>query len=338
MKLPFLANLHGTVQIGNYLDINGTDFELIIVGNNYIKGYSDTAKETFDESVLLNEAITDATGDYCIVATKNSNKIYMLNGSKKIWEDEVAGNILNVSVNKNGYSAIIYKQAGYKSSIKVINPEGKELFTSYLASTYAIDAKISNDNKKLAIAEIDAEGISVQSSIKIIDINNLGETGVSKVELLSGSLVTRIEFDNKNQLIVLTDQSALVYNGEVLNNFVELSNEEISLATIENSNNLITISRLENGIFDNNYELSVYEYKENNISEKKYEIEDVPSILVAKNKNIVMQVNGEIYVVNTNAKLIKKCKVDGNLKSIVLFNNGNVAALIFRDKIELLKI
>ena len=53
----------------------------------------------------------------------------------------------------------MYSQAGYKSLIKVFSNTGKELFTNYLASTYAIDVAISNDNKTLAVAEIDANGI-----------------------------------------------------------------------------------------------------------------------------------------------------------------------------------
>lgn len=39
--------------------------------------------------------------------------------------------------------------------VKVYSPEGKDLFTMYLSTTYAVDIDISEDNKYLAVAEID---------------------------------------------------------------------------------------------------------------------------------------------------------------------------------------
>ena len=50
------------------------------------------------------------------------------------------------------------------------NPQGKELFNTYLSSTRAVDVSISNDNKYLAIAEIDTSGTIIQSNIKIFSI------------------------------------------------------------------------------------------------------------------------------------------------------------------------
>lgn len=149
-----VAEAVGTIQLNNYFDITGTASNIMVIGNNYIKGYSNESKENFDESVSLKSAVSCSRGDFCIVGEKDGSKIYMINGNAKIWENTVNGNILDVSVNKNGYSTVIYKQTGYKSVIKVMKPDGAEIFTNYLASTYAVDTEISNDNKSLAIAEI----------------------------------------------------------------------------------------------------------------------------------------------------------------------------------------
>lgn len=44
------------------------------------------------------------------------------------------------------------------------------MFKTYLSSSKAVDVAISNDNKHLAIAEVDTSGTIIQSSIKIISI------------------------------------------------------------------------------------------------------------------------------------------------------------------------
>lgn len=53
------------------------------------------------------------------------------------------GNISQVHVNKNGYVAVVIVDTSYKTVIKTYNPQGKELFNTYLSSTRAVDVSIS---------------------------------------------------------------------------------------------------------------------------------------------------------------------------------------------------
>ena len=328
----------GSTSIGNFYAIDGTSSNLLVVGNNYILGYSDNAKESFDESVSLMSAITDANGEFCIIGEKDGSKVYMINTSTKVWETDIQGSILDVSVNKNGYSAIVYKQTGYKSLIKVLKPDGEELFTSYLASTYAIEVEISNDNKSLAIAELNTDGIKIQSAIKFIDINNIDQENVKKISLEDDILITDIEYTNKNQLLVLTDKNAqIILNGSVAEEIVNFNND-VNYATVENSNYVVSIEKAENGLFEVKYLLNIYEYEEGQVNKKEYELNSLPLIMTASNKNIAMLFEDEFIVVNTNGKLVKRCEMNGNVKDICLFNDGNAVAIIFRDKIEFLKL
>lgn len=333
-----IAESVGSISINNFYAVDGTSSNLIVVGNNYIEGYSSFAKQTFDEAISIKSAISDAKGDYCIIGENNGTKLYMVNGSEKVWESEIQGMILGVSVNKNGYSAVIYKQAGYKSLVKLMNSEGKELFTNYLASTYAVDAEISNDNKILAITEINTDGIKVQSAVKLIDINNIKEEDVKKIDLGDDVLVADASFNDKNQLVVQTDKEIkIIANGE-LNDFISNKNVNASIVSIENEANAIVIEKVDNGLFDSTYVLNIYDYKDGESNIKEYEIKSLPSIVATQKKNIVLLVENEILVVNTNGKLVKRVESVGNVKSIVMFDDGNSVALIFRDKVEFLKI
>ena len=65
---------------------------------------------------------------------------------------------------------MILSGTSYKTVIVTFNPEGKELFKTYLSTTDTVAVQISNDNKYLAIAEVDTTGTVIQSNIKIISI------------------------------------------------------------------------------------------------------------------------------------------------------------------------
>ncbi len=328
----------GTVNVSNFYSVDGTSSNLLVVGNNYITGYSNTSKQTFDEAISVKGVVTASEGDYCIIGETDGTKLYMINGSKKVWSSEIQGTILGVSVNKNGYSAVIYKQAGYKSLVKLMDSEGKELFTSYLASTYAVDVEISNDNKTLVIAEINVEGIKVQSVIKIIDVNNVNQENVKKVDLGDDVLVVDVKFNDKNQIVVQTDGDIKIIENRQLNSFLSFKDLNVNIATIKNDNNAIYISKVDNGLFDSKYVLTICDYKDGGANKKEYEMKSLPSMMVTQKKNIVLLVENELLVVNTNGKLVKRVESVGNIKSIVMFDNGNSFGLVYRDKIEFLKI
>lgn len=333
-----LVEVLETVPLSNYFTIDGNNSNLIVVGNNYVHGFSPNGKENFDINVSLKNARTSTAGEYCIIGEKDASKIYMINSSAKIWELDIQGTILDVSVNKNGYAAIVYKQVGYKSLIKVIKPDGEELFTTYLASNYALDVEISNDNKTLVIAEINTEGVNVESVIELINMSDLENKNSKKINLPEDTLITNIEYNSKNKLVVLTDKNILLLEGEVLKNLGEDFDDDTQIASIENADNPIVISKIENGLFDTSYALRIYDYKNSGVTYEEYQTEEVPSIVTASDGHIVMLLEKEIVIVNSNGKLVKKSDVLGNIKSIVIFNNGNALAVIHRDKIEFMKI
>ncbi len=329
-----IAEIAGSVMLDNYYVITGTASNLVVVGNNYIRGFDANGKENFDESVSIKNAVTSAKGDYCIVGEKEGSKIYMINANAKIWESEIQGSIYAVSVNKNGYSAIIYKQTGYKTLIKVLSPQGEEVFTSYLASTYAVDAEISNDNKTLAIAEINTEGINAESDIKIIDINRLEQDNVKAIPLDKASLITNIEYTNKNDLLIQTNNNIQLFDGENLSAISGKFSDDTYFASIENFSEAVLIDRVENGLFDVKYKVEVLD---TNGNKKEHMLERLPTMVKVQKNRIAVMAENQLLILNANAKLIKRYEVTGSVKDICLFDEGESLAIIYRDKIEFIK-
>ena len=280
-----VAESIGTVNVSNFYSVDGTSSNLLVVGNNYITGYSNTSKQTFDEAISVKGVVTASEGDYCIIGETDGTKLYMINGSKKVWSSEIQGTILGVSVNKNGYSAVIYKQAGYKSLV-----------------------------------------------------NNVNQENVKKVDLGDDVLVVDVKFNDKNQIVVQTDSDIKIIENGQLNSFLSFKDLNVNIATIKNDNNAIYISKVDNGLFDSKYVLTICDYKDGGANKKEYEMKSLPSMMVTQKKNIVLLVENELLVVNSNGKLVKRVESVGNIKSIVMFDNGNSFGLVYRDKIEFLKI
>lgn len=207
-----------------------------------------------------------------------------------------------------------------------------------MTSTYAVDTEISNDNKIFALAEIDTDGINVSSSIKFIDMNNASENNVKKIELENNMLITDIEFTEKNELLIITDSKAYLYNNGQLTLIVDSFDESTISASIENANNLVTISKKENGLFETKYFMTVYYVKDIEYSKKSFEIENIPLMMTISNKNIALVFENEIEILNMNGKVLKRMDSFGSIKKICFFNDDNYLAVVLRDRVEIFKI
>lgn len=332
-----IADSVGKIELENYLDIFGTSSNLFAINSTGIQGFSENAKKCFEKSASFKEVISSTAGDYAIVAEKNSTSVYVISKDKLVWNDDINNaNILAVTINKNGYSAVTYSQAGYKSLIKVYSNTGEELFTSYLASTYAIDAVISNDNKTLAIAELDANGVGVVSAIKLINIQTVSNEEVKRFDLGNDELVCNIEFDQSNNLIIMTDAGVKALKNGSISEIINFKEESITECVIGNSNKIVAVKAVEEGLFSVKCFICIYDVNSKDV--KSYELAETPNSVTTCNDVVAVDTGSKIIFLNGNGSFLKKCEYNGQLKDMVLFDNGNMAALVFRNAAELIKV
>lgn len=333
-----IADSFASVEINNFTTSEGLLSDMVVIGNNYVKEYSAEGKEVFEFFLPFQEVVSSAAGAYCVIGEKNGSTLYLISNHEKEWENTVTGTIYDVYVNKNGYVAVIFKQSGYKSLVKVIAPNGNELFTISLASTYAVAVSISNDNRQLAIAEVDADGIHIKSDIKMIDMNQLDNKNVQKFDLEENSYIVDIKYNNKNELLVRTDQSISIFYDGSLKQIVSYEYADTISATIENSNVPVLIKKEENGLFDVKYKVLMYTSDLGANTPREYELLSLPKQMMTNENQIILVMDKEILVVNLNGKLIKKFKINANVKCVETLEGGEMMAVIFRDKIEFVKI
>lgn len=333
-----IADSIGKVELKNYLTTCGTDSTFFIIDNNSVTGYSENMKKVSEISLSSKDVITYSDGDYVIIGEKAGNFACLISSDELIWSSTINNaSILGVYVNKNGYSAVIYSQSGYKSLIKVFSNAGKELFTSYLASTYAIDVAISNDNKMLAIGEVDTSGISINSRIKVTNMEGASENTVKKYDINSNEVITKIEFNNNNNLVIMTDLKVYILENEVISEILDFEKENIVMASIENKRNIVTVRNEKNGLFNQSVEVCIYNFDV--LTEpKKYELSGLPNKLICTKNVIAIDSGVEIIFINASGNFMKKCEYKGQLKDLKLFSEGNRAVLLFRDVADFIKV
>ncbi len=161
-----------TIDISDQENVSVYAFDkyITILNKNKLALYTNTAKKEYEIEINISEAIYASNNRFLMVAQKNGQTLYQISEGNVMWQKELEGDIQKVDVNKNGYVSVITAGKLHKTIIVTFSPQGKELFKTYLSNTTCIDTSISNDNKNLAIAEINTTGTLIESSIKIISI------------------------------------------------------------------------------------------------------------------------------------------------------------------------
>ena len=223
----------------------------------------------------------------------------------------------------------------YKTVIQTIDSEGKELFKNYLSTTSVIDTAISNDNKYLAMAEANFSGILIQSTIKIISIDEAQTNSADSIKYTNiadaNDLIIDIEYNNKNDLICMYDTHIDLFNKDGNKELVDLNNNVTLYADINTVSNLIQIIKDEQGkaklqIIDSN----------NTESKKDYQIGSTPRQLYIYGNMIAVNLETEVEFINNNGWLVKRYKSNQEVQQIVV--SEQIAGIVSNNKVKIISL
>ena len=176
-----------------------------ILSKNQLTLYNSSGANENNLEVQISNPLFDSANRFLIIGESNGKKVYMIEDKEIIWNSEVEGNISKVYVNKNGYVAVIMTGTSYKSEVQVFDPEGNSLFISFLSYTMAVDVAISNDNKYLAIAEVDTSGTIIQSNVRITSIEKAKTDPLNSIEKNykreQNKLLDNIAYQDKDRMV-----------------------------------------------------------------------------------------------------------------------------------------
>lgn len=322
----------------NNSNVYAFDKYIIILENKILKIYNNLGTEEASITTEITNPIFDAAGKYLVVAEKNGKNIYLLEGKQLLWNNQIEGKISEVQINENGYVGIVISDISYKNIINIYNLEGKSLLKTYVASNNVVDISISKNNQFLAIAELDITGVLIQSSIKIIDIEKAktdpNNSIVNTYSAQVGKLITNIEYQNKEKLLCVYNDSINIIEENKDKSILELGNNKITFASIELKNNIVIIEEKETGEYASNSSVNITNITTNKV--KNYETEEIAKEINTFENVIALNFGTELHIINTNGWLMKKYISEQEINKVIISNK--IAGVIYRDKIEIIDL
>ena len=309
-----------------------------ILNKNQFSIYGNSGNEEKKLEIQISNPIFNTANRFLGIAEKKGQKIYLITDKDITWEANVEGNISQIHINKNGYVAVVIVDTSYKTIIAMYNPQGKEMFKTYLSSTRTADVAISNDNKYLAIAEVDTSGTIIQSNVKIISVEKASSDPTNSLENTikgeSNKLITNLKYQDKDKLICMyTDSIQVIENGQ---NKILIDNKDkkVLFQSIEITNNIISIEEKSSGLFTADSVVSIINVDNNN--KKDYTAESVTKEIYTYGNIIALNLGTEIEFINTEGWLVKRYIANQEITNVVV--SENIAGIIYRDKIEIINL
>ena len=309
-----------------------------ILSKNSFDIYNNNGSKEKSLEIEITNPIFDSNGRHIVIGEEKGQKVYLITDKEIQWKIQIEGNISQVHVNKNGYVAIVIEDANYKAVIAMYTPQGNFMFRTYLSTTRVTSVSISNDNKYLAIAEIDTTGIMIKSNIKIMSIEKAQTEATNAVEKIyngeNNDLLTKIKYQEKNKLVCMYTDKIELIDGETREILSDNTNKKITFSEIELANNAITIEEKSSGLFT--ADSTVHIKNVINKEEKSYVAQGVAKEIYTKEDIIALNLGSEIEFINTGGWLVKRYIAKQEITKIVMSNN--IAGIVYREKIEIINL
>ena len=245
---------------------------------------------------------------------------------------------MQIHVNRNGYVAVITKDTTYKSILTLYNSDGTQLFRSYFSNTRIIDVSISNDNKYIAIGEIDSSGALIKSNVKILSVED-AKKGKEDADLYTynadnGKLLTNVKYQSKGQITCMYDDSINIIQNEENKEILNINDKQITFMSVNLDNNAVYVEEESKGVFKTNSHINIINTQNSQIC--TYNLEDVPKALYANDSIIAVNVGTEVYFLNSNAWLIKKYSTKQEITNVIF--SKHIAGIVYKDKIIIINL
>ena len=328
------------------INLNTDKNNQIHVYNNYISVLNDktvTLYNSYGEKITsievnINSAIFDSSQKYFAIAENKGNEICLIFDKTFLWSEKLEGEILQIHVNRNGYIATVSTDATHKSIVTFFNSQGKKLFTSYFASTRIVDASISNDNKYIAIGELDTSGTIIKSNIKILSVQNAQQDAENTIiftyEADDGKLITNVKYQEKNQISCIFDNGLGVIKDETYKDVIKIENDSITYLANDFNNHVAYVDEESTGLFK--AQSNVHIINTSDFQEKIYKMDYIAKDVYGNDNIIAINVGTEIYFVDTNGWLIKKYTSNQEITNIKF--SEKLATVIFKDRIVIINL
>lgn len=325
-----------TISKDENVQVFAYDKYICVLRKKSLEFYNRIGKKENTIEVDITNAEFSASGRYLAISEKNGQKFYLISGKEKIYENEIEGNISQISVNRNGYLSVVISNTSYKSVVDVFDKDGKEIFRTNLRTARVVDVSVSQDSKYLAIAEVDLSGIIIKSSIQIVSMElaqtNPEDAFINKYEASVGKLIMNIKYQEKNNLICMYNDSIDILVENENKEFIRYEEKKLAFVTIELNNRIILVEENSSGEYTSDTYMNILNPQNGKV--KKYITSNVAKSIITSENKIAINFGTELHIINIEGILIKKYKSNAEINNVVM--TDNLAAIVYSDKITII--
>jgi len=314
------------------------DTYICVFRKKTLEFYNKVGTKVEEIELDLNNAVFTSAGRYMAICEEEGQKFYLICGKEKIFENEVEGNITHINVSRSGYVSVVLSNNSYKSIIDVYNRSGEEIFKTNLVTSRVADVAISQDSKYMAIAEVDLSGILISSSIQIVSMElaqtNPKEAIIYKYEAPTDKLIMNVEYQEKNKLLCLYDDSIGVLQDKTSNAIVDLENSKLAFMTVGLNNRVALLEEVSTGEYTADTKVRILNPE--TLKEKQYISKDVAKAVYTSENKIAINFGTELHIISKNGILLKKYISEKEINNVVM--TEGVIGIVYKDKIQIINL
>ncbi|MCD7947596.1 MAG: DUF5711 family protein [Oscillospiraceae bacterium] len=168
------------------------DGDLLLCSDHGIQLYSQSGTAYVDMQLTLKTPLASSNGKTGIVYDSDTAVLYAFRDREEVFSlsMETDSSIVTASVSSGGYVCAITEAGGYKSALKVYNPQGSAILQLSLSSRFIADAMVSPDSQQVAVLTMGVTGNSFESNVSIYPLSgNSMETPQPVSEFSLGNAV-----------------------------------------------------------------------------------------------------------------------------------------------------
>lgn len=313
------------------------DKNITILNDKNLKIYNQYGEVVQELAIDINTAIFSSNDKYLAIAEKNGQELCVVLDKTFLWREKVDGEILQITINKNGYVALVTTNTTYKSIITLYSPDGKVIFRNYLSTTRVEDIAISNDNKFLSYSDIDISGALIQSNITVLSVENAKKNSEEAVfyEYKSepSKMIVKLKYQEKDRLLCAYDNSIDVIADKNDTNIVTIG-DTTTFSSVDLNNSIAYIQEENKGIFNTDSTLNIINTQNN--QKYTYSFDEITKEMYAYGNVIGINIGTEVYFVNTSGILIKEYISNQEITNVIMSNQ--IALAVYKDRIEIINL
>lgn len=147
-------------------------------------------------------------------------------------------------------------------------------------------------------------------------------------------MIINIKYQDKNRLVCMYDNSVHIIQDNKDNTFTEFDSQNDLFVDINLSNDIVKIVKKSSGLFSSKSQAEFINTANGKVS--SYSFDGVPKEIFTFENAIGVNNGSEALFISNSGWLIKKYVSTHEIKDIAMC--GNLAAIIYKDKIELINL